>query len=112
MKNRDFYYWLQGLFELSEDFVLTDKQIAIIQNHINLVEGTNGEKLGIGIRIIRDFLRIKPNGFTGFIKEVLEQQFEHIDKEFNQTNNSEILSHLHSGGEVTMPDGSTAQLKC
>jgi len=56
MKNRYFYYWLQGLFELSEDFVLTDKQIAIIQNHINLVEETSGVRLALSISIIKVYL--------------------------------------------------------
>jgi len=46
------------------------------------------------------------------IKEILKREFKHIDEEFNQTNNSETLSYLHLGGEVTMPDGSKAQLRC
>lgn len=37
MTPEQFCYWLQGFFELSENNELTDKQIAIIQDHLGLV---------------------------------------------------------------------------
>jgi hypothetical protein len=44
MTGRDFCYWLQGFFEISEnleddikDIKLTDKQVKIIRSHLNLV---------------------------------------------------------------------------
>lgn len=37
MNSIDFCYWLQGHFELSESNQLTEKQVEIIKNHLNLV---------------------------------------------------------------------------
>jgi len=37
MTSRDFAYWLQGFFELSDSDVITDTQSKIIQRHLNLV---------------------------------------------------------------------------
>ena len=37
MNADEFAYWLQGFFELSESNQLTDKQVEIIKNHLQLV---------------------------------------------------------------------------
>lgn len=37
MNSIDFCYWLQGYFELSDEKELTEHQIDIIKNHLNLV---------------------------------------------------------------------------
>lgn len=37
MKSRDFCYWLQGFFEISEGCSLNEKQIEVIKNHLNMV---------------------------------------------------------------------------
>lgn len=37
MQSRDFVYWLQGFFELSDSNVLTEKQVQQIKNHIAMV---------------------------------------------------------------------------
>ncbi len=37
MNTIDFCYWLQGHFEMSETDALSDKQVQIIKNHLNLV---------------------------------------------------------------------------
>ncbi len=37
MTSRDFAYWLQGFFELSESKVLTKKQTETIKKHLDLV---------------------------------------------------------------------------
>lgn len=37
MKSRDFVYWLQGFFEVSEAKALTDAQVTTIKSHLNLV---------------------------------------------------------------------------
>lgn len=38
MTSKDFCYWLQGLFELSEpNIALTEKQVQTIKNHLKLV---------------------------------------------------------------------------
>ena len=37
MNTVDFCYWLQGYFELSESNELTEKQVQMIKNHLDLV---------------------------------------------------------------------------
>jgi len=37
MKAQEFAYWLQGFFEIADPKVLTEKQLEIIKNHLNLV---------------------------------------------------------------------------
>lgn len=37
MTSRDFVYWLQGFFEISDAETITKEQITIIKNHLNLV---------------------------------------------------------------------------
>lgn len=37
MRTSEFCYWLQGFFELSGDEKLTDDQVKVIKNHLNLV---------------------------------------------------------------------------
>lgn len=37
MTSRDFAYWLQGFFEISENNMVTEHQVSIIKNHLNMV---------------------------------------------------------------------------
>lgn len=37
MTSRDFCYWLQGFFEITDHDVISEQQIKIIKNHLNLV---------------------------------------------------------------------------
>lgn len=37
MNERDFAYWLQGFFELTDTDNLTKEQVAVIKQHLNLV---------------------------------------------------------------------------
>lgn len=37
MRSRDFAYWLQGFFEISNTDTITTEQTKIIKNHLNLV---------------------------------------------------------------------------
>ena len=37
MTSRDFAFWLQGFFEITESTVLTEKQVTMIKTHLNLV---------------------------------------------------------------------------
>lgn len=37
MTSRDFAYWLQGFFEITESDVVTEHQVAMIKKHLNLV---------------------------------------------------------------------------
>ena len=37
MTSKDFAYWLQGMFELTDVEVLDEKQVTMIKNHLKLV---------------------------------------------------------------------------
>lgn len=37
MTSRDFAFWLQGFFEITESSVLTEKQVNMVKAHLNLV---------------------------------------------------------------------------
>lgn len=37
MTSRDFCYWLQGLFELSDPKTLDERQVDLIKRHLNMV---------------------------------------------------------------------------
>lgn len=37
MTSRDFAYWLQGFFEISEQATLNENQVKMIKKHLNLV---------------------------------------------------------------------------
>ena len=37
MRSRDFAYWLQGFFEISDTNTLSEKQVHLIKQHLNLV---------------------------------------------------------------------------
>lgn len=55
MTSRDFVYWLQGYFEISDATKLTSKQVEVVKNHLAMVfiheidpqieETTNGSVL-------------------------------------------------------------------
>jgi hypothetical protein len=46
MNERDFCYWLQGFFEVSASEKLTEEQVLIIKEHLQLVfyKKTTGDK--------------------------------------------------------------------
>ena len=37
MTTRDFAYWLQGFFEVSNTAAMTEEQVKVVKNHLNLV---------------------------------------------------------------------------
>lgn len=37
MTSRDFAYWLQGFFEISDQKTLTEQQVTMVKKHLNLV---------------------------------------------------------------------------
>jgi hypothetical protein len=37
MTSRDFVYWLQGFFEISNTSVMTEEQVAVVKKHLSLV---------------------------------------------------------------------------
>ena len=45
MDERDFYYWLRGFFELSDAKTLSEAQVRMIKEHMNLVATKVTEEL-------------------------------------------------------------------
>lgn len=37
MTSRDFCYWLQGFFEISQEKTMTEQQMAMVKKHLGLV---------------------------------------------------------------------------
>jgi hypothetical protein len=75
MTPRDFAYWLQGFFEVSNAKDLSQDQVATIKNHLNLVflhdidkqykEGDNSQAVHDGFKEQNPHLFQKPtNGIT------------------------------------------------
>lgn len=63
MTSRDFAYWLQGFFEISKANILTEEQLKIVKNHLNLVfhhELDKNYKEPVKAQVIHDG---KPNRF-------------------------------------------------
>jgi hypothetical protein len=42
MTNKEFYYWLNGYFTLNPVPLVSQREIAIIKNHLNLVKEVDG----------------------------------------------------------------------
>ena len=109
MTSRDFFYWLQGLFELSEDLTcLSANQIVLIQKHLALVfksqvDASRNADANVGARFcswLEGFLEGKEDetleaASVSKIRERLNDQFLHaIDPTFQ---NRDELSEMHSG---------------
>ena len=72
MEPRDFVYWLQGLFELTDTKILDEKQVAIIKEHLALVfdkktSSSYGDLKSVGDSDLTKYLQrcfdhIKTNG--------------------------------------------------
>lgn len=109
MTSRDFCYWLQGLFELSENLTcLSAKQVSLIQKHLALVfrsqvDASRNADANVGARFcswLEGFLEDKDKepleaASVSKIRERLNNQFLHaIDPTFQ---NRDELSEIHSG---------------
>tara|TARA_R110002020_G_scaffold441478_2_gene652256 strand:+ start:1706 stop:1930 length:225 start_codon:yes stop_codon:yes gene_type:complete len=70
MNSIDFCYWLQGFFELSGTETLTDDQLEIIKNHLNLA-------------FVHQINPLKENGKS--LKEKQEFMEEHLSPSANDT---------------------------
>lgn len=64
MTSRDFAYWLQGFFEVSNQKTITEEQTTVIKNHLNLVfkhEIDKQYKEGDGTQEVHDGKKPEPN---------------------------------------------------
>jgi hypothetical protein len=110
MTTDQFFFWLQGHFELqSEPANITDAQAEIIDRHIDLAQQTialaktNPDDVPswYAMLAIRAFVRLVPydrEHATAQIRAIVSAEFEHvIDPSFGPKNH-EALNAVHSGG--------------
>ena len=108
MNTTEFFYWLQGYFELSGSLEpLTDEQIDCIIRHDRLVaettEGARGEqmiKIGVMLQCIKEGIADRTKG-TDAVRTMVAAQFQHvIDPAAGPADIQSHLTHVH-GGNVT-----------
>ncbi len=91
MTSRDFAYWLQGFFEISDTNKLNEKQVDMIKNHLNLVF----------------FHEIDPSMTPDKKKQQLMNQIHH-GKNPNET--PAYFHHMETGG--ILPSEDQVLLRC
>lgn len=74
MTPRDFVYWLQGYFELSNVPVIGDAQVECIQRHIALVRTTEPQDVIVGT--IENLLRVTRD--VAIFQTVVGAYFQHV----------------------------------
>jgi hypothetical protein len=71
MTSRDFAFWLQGFFEVSNAETITKEQTQVIKNHLNLVfkheidPSMGDDKHQAELNLIHKPLRIPPSNHDG-----------------------------------------------
>lgn len=113
MQTNEFFYWLQGFFELSGTDVqpLTDWQIDCIVRHDRLVSAAGhgrGEqmiKIGVMLDLMRDGTVDRVNG-TKSIRRMVAHQFQHaIDPQAGDETQQAKLNAAHQIGGVDPKTG-------
>lgn len=103
MNPTNFFYWLQGYFELSgSDEPLTLDQASMIIAHANLVaESDRGVPL-VKIQLLAELIVTDPDlseGFTSKIQNLASETFEHvIDPAAGPPDEQERLNAIHNAG--------------
>ena len=81
MRENEFFYWIQGYFELAGDDAgpLTASQVECIVNHVMLVEsrGENLAAAAVMIRLFKDGMFSAEN-LTTKLRELSAAQFLHV----------------------------------
>lgn len=108
----EFFYWLQGFFELSFPApTLTPMQAECILRHAELVEATNSDLATLPSRFyeVRGLARAVTRAATAEdvrstltreIQTIVAGQFEHvIDPAAGDAEQQATLNHLHHGGK-------------
>jgi hypothetical protein len=113
METNEFFYWLQGFFELTGADVppLSDWQIECIIRHDRLVaaqSGRRGEqmiKIGVMLEAMRDGLIDRPKG-TEAVRKMVAHQFQHvIDPQAGDAEQQAKLNAIHDLGHVDPKTG-------
>ena len=130
MTSTNFAFWLNGYFELSQGKItgLSEKQIQIIKNHLNLVfetVKTPDQTKDISFCTwLNNFLEgavatsaskksINPNA-TQVIKNKLSEVFEHvIDPTFSSVEEvRKALQEIHDAGSPEIPRNNDIRVLC
>jgi hypothetical protein len=104
MNSINFCYWLQGAFELSDNFDPSSKLVKqVIQSHLKMVFANKGEddKSAPPYHFCC-FLRgvIESEGKTDGVKTKLQSVFQHIDQQYP---NAQDLLDIHKGKRKQKP---------
>ncbi len=98
MTTKEFMYWLQGYFELSEQSSLTDKFFSTVVSHINLAKyaDPNPDKaLKLALATIESAILSRN---VDAVKLCLNNVFIHvIDKSYAV--DEKIANHIHGSGD-------------
>jgi len=125
MNHQDFYFWLQGYFELRDDEkFLNHKQMETVQCHLNLVKKQDGPLRGFAAWLDGMFSAFKiacdgdndyPDrlSFTNSIAERLNECFEHeVDSKYdkNDPDTKQELANIHK--PTRPPFGPDTLIRC
>lgn len=117
MSPQDFFYWLQGFFELSLDensppVALSDSQIRCIIRHDRLVATSSGDgrgeqmiKIGVMLELMLDNAIDRVKG-TEAVRRMVAHQFQHvIDPKAGDDAQQAKLNTIHDLGRVDPKTG-------
>ena len=117
MKERDFFYWFQGAFELVGVTAISTSNVHIVLNHIALVLETDHLEAQKGItpplsenfqairKLVLDYQEYKDSRAQIAVKiqKTLADQFQHvIDPSFGGPEVQEKLNAAHSVGGLSI----------
>jgi acetylglutamate kinase len=99
MKSENFAYWLQGLFELANPQTLSNHQIKLIKNHLNMVK-IHEKQLSKFCEWLSDILEFYFLGEltehqTSLIKKKLAQEFIHVIDPALPDDQQQALTQAH-----------------
>lgn len=99
MESKSFIYWLQGYFEISESDSLTDKQINIIQKHLDMVFKYDENPEFTFVHWFRGYFidRTITSNEIAIIRKELNSVFQHeIDPTFGDAEMQKELDDIHN----------------
>lgn len=99
MNVENFFYWLQGAFEIADLKTICKEQAEMILRHILLVEeqtnGKPGERI-IQIKTYCQLIATKDMDLTDEVRKCINDQFVHvIDPKAGPQEIQEKLNHIH-----------------
>lgn len=103
LSNKQFCYWLQGFFEISEEDLEAEKQIIVISNKLKMIGEEHGDFTGWLKEVIEFILQQgasedKIKFFNNTIKTKLNNIFHHvIDNSYETDLDKKTLQDIHDG---------------